>query len=68
MPTAALLYAAAVPVTVSASEPTKPDSAPTVTAPAVGVPSYTFEAIVAAPMLKAFGVIVPFSPVGCVNV
>ena len=68
VPTAALVYAAAVPVTVNVSEPTKPLRAPTVTAPAAVVPSYTFDAIVGAPMLKALAVIVPVKPVGCVSV
>ena len=57
-----------MPATVSVSGEINPLSSPTVTAPAAVVPSYTFDAIVGAPMLKAFGVIVPVKPVGWVSV
>ena len=57
-----------MPVTVSVSGEINPLSSPTVTAPAAVVPSYTFDAIVGAPMLNALAVIVPVKPVGWVSV
>jgi hypothetical protein len=67
VPVLALLYAAAVPVAVTVSPVTKPLKLPTVTAPAVVVPSKTFEAIVGAPIVRAFTVIAPVKSVGWVR-
>jgi hypothetical protein len=61
----ALEYEAAVAVAVTVSVPTKPDNVPTVTAPAVVVPLYAFDAIVGAVTLKAFAVILAVRPMGC---